>query len=48
MDEMLRSTIKFWEACLLHYKFLMSPSVQVFVEDTVKHLKELQKIKEET
>ena len=41
-DPMLKSTVSFWENALVHSKFLMSPSTQVFVGHTVGYLKELQ------
>ena len=41
-DPMLTNIIEFWESCLFHHKFLMSPDTQVLVGLTVKHLKEFQ------
>ena len=45
-DPMLKSTVSFWENALVHSKFLMSPSTQVFVGHTVGYLKELQRVRQ--
>lgn len=42
---MLNNTIRFWESSLEHDRFLMDVSTRVFVEQTVKFLKELSEIK---
>lgn len=38
--------IRFWESEFQYSKLLMSPATQVFVESTIKHLKELKQIKD--
>lgn len=43
--ETLEKVIRFWESALFHHKFLMGVTTQLFVEETVKYLKELQEIK---
>jgi len=45
-DPMLKKTIHFWEV-ILKDKFLISPSTQVFIELTVKYLKELKEFYQE-
>lgn len=40
----LEGLIRFWEATLKHAWFLLEPSVKVHIENTIKHLKQLQEM----
>lgn len=42
----LEVCIKFWESELQHSKWLMDSATRVFVESTIKHLKELKEVKD--
>lgn len=42
----LEGCIRFWEATLKGKRFMLEPSTIVLVEATIKHLKELLKLRE--
>ena len=41
----LEGLIRFWEATIKGAWFLLEPSVKVHIENTIKYLKELEKLK---
>lgn len=43
----LEGCIQFWESKLKHDRYLMEPSVIVGIQNTVKYLEELQRLREE-
>lgn len=47
MTQQLNGCITFWEAKLAQDSYLMAPATQALIEDTVRYLKELEKLQEE-
>lgn len=46
MSSELKSIIQFWKDSLATHRLLMNPSTIYLVEQTIKHLEELEKLKE--
>ena len=47
MAQQLNGCIAFWEVKLAQDRYLMAPATQALIENTVRYLKELEKLQEE-
>ncbi|GAI93740.1 unnamed protein product [marine sediment metagenome] len=47
MTQQLNGCITFWEVKLAQDRYLMAPATQALIENTVRYLKELEKLQEE-